>query len=160
MPNWCHNRVRVHGEAGELRRLTSHVRGVDHESKPLAFSLEKIQPTPPALLKGDAWHDWRLEHWGTKWETWNVSATHAQDDCFEVEFCTAYVPPLAALRTLSGEFPDLTIEVVYSEPNCEIAGKCVLRRGRVTRSQDKGEHYEAVEFLRREWPSQVETWSY
>jgi len=58
MPNWCENQLTVVGPDEELKRLRVVARR-DGDEGIKEFSLEELLPTPPELLKGDKWYDWR-----------------------------------------------------------------------------------------------------
>ncbi len=69
------------------------------------------------------WYDWRLEHWDTKWDAYDVEVTDGDDiDGFEVEFNTAWSPPEAVCHAMREQYPNLSISWFYDEPGCEIAG--------------------------------------
>lgn len=56
------------------------------------------------------WNDWRLEKWGTKWNTNGA-------DCWKDGFVfdTAWSTPEPAMRTLSELYPDVEIFIKYAD---------------------------------------------
>ena len=70
----------------------------------------------------DRWYDWRLQHWDTKWDAYNVEVTDDDPDQVEVEFDTAWSPPEAICHAIREQYPDLSVSWFYDEPGCEIAG--------------------------------------
>ena len=77
--------------------------------------------------EGENWYDWRVEHWGTKWEV-NDPVFILQDDfdgkmtrliCF---FDTAWSPPLDAYEHFLAQDGGCEIEAYYCEPGCQFAG--------------------------------------
>ena len=122
MPNWCENRVEVSGE-GE--RVKSFVEAVKSEES--AFDFEKIMATPPDLLnvvadgKNYSWYQWRLEHWGTKWNT-DAPSCDNHGDLAIYHFDTAWSPPEGICKLVRDQWPDLSITWFYNEPGMAIAG--------------------------------------
>ena len=73
-------------------------------------------------ISDQRWYDWRVNHWGTKWDCYDVVVTDEDPDQFEVEFNTAWAPPEPICHAIRDEYPDLAISWFYDEPGCEIAG--------------------------------------
>ena len=55
------------------------------------------------------WYDWRLEHWGTKWNAYHTQIDH-QGDFLELIFDTAWSCPEPIFKALSEKFPLLSFE--------------------------------------------------
>ena len=70
----------------------------------------------------DRWYDWRLQHWDTKWDAYDVHIVDDDPDCTEIEVNTAWSPPEAICYAMREQYPDLSISWFYDEPGCEIAG--------------------------------------
>lgn len=71
------------------------------------------------------WYDWRLAHWGTKWDIGYAvevdnSAT-VKDGQFTVGFDSAWSPPIDAYDKLVEMGFD--ISAYYFEPGCDFCGK-------------------------------------
>jgi len=150
MPNHCKNRVTIYGsghDTDDTRAQIAKIKAIfDDESIFTHFIPEPDWantpnkdgelPTQPAddnpyhmpFFKStgnqDArWYDWRLQHWDTKWDAYDVEVTDGDDiDGFEVEFNTAWSPPEAVCEAMREQYPDLSISWFYDEPGCEIAG--------------------------------------
>jgi len=73
-------------------------------------------------ISDQRWYDWRVNHWGTKWDCYDVEVTDDDPDQFEVEFNTAWSPPEPICAAIRDEYPDLAVSWFYDEPGCEIAG--------------------------------------
>ena len=73
-------------------------------------------------LRDERWYDWRLQHWDTKWDAYEVSIDDDDPDQLEVEFDTAWSPPEAICHAMREQYPDLSVSWFYDEPGCEIAG--------------------------------------
>lgn len=51
------------------------------------------------------WYEWRIEHWGTKWDAYDVRWVDE-----ELVFSTAWSPAVPVIRTLSRMFPTVRID--------------------------------------------------
>jgi hypothetical protein len=129
VPNWCTNTMVVLGEPERITALLEAVKSeqeVDGVIEPLSF--ERILPTPPSLLADETeaasasgempgWYEWRIEHWGTKWEVFgcDLEDQRALGRCV-FSFETAWAPPEPVIEHLSRRFPDLHFGVTCIEP--------------------------------------------
>jgi len=144
MPNWCHNKLRVTGDAGAVERFREAVKT---DEQPLSF--ERILPTPADLLEEGGimpgWYIWRINHWGTKWdasfdepfvalgaETADPDASprgeaeSTIDDSVLYQFDTAWSPPESIMIVLGRKYPDLTFTLEFGEPGMEFAGRITV----------------------------------
>lgn len=130
MPNWCHNIVEVKGKKEEVVRFLNDLIGKPQilriNAKNLKATSEegvlvelealrqensecltycKIMPQPDNVLLGDEdWYDWRLEHWGVKWDIAELSVKDMlsvindpiNEDENEFHTCFDYSTPWAA----------------------------------------------------------------
>lgn len=109
MPNWIKNEVRISGDSKRIEELAAFMKtGSGNDEN--VFSFEKIEPTPAELLAGDGWYAWRIEHWGTKW-----NSAEAYRTAYGYDFETAWSTPLEAMMKLGAMFPDLTFEVKFAD---------------------------------------------
>ena len=104
--NWLHSK---RGEVGELPVPVENDFGISHRFK-------------STDVADDRWYDWRLAHWDTKWDAYDVAITDDDPDCLEIQFETAWSPPEAVCNALREQYPDLAISWFFDEPGCEIAG--------------------------------------
>ena len=122
MPNWCQNNLRINKSA---RVFVEKFTTTDDQGN-LYFDLEKILPTPADLLQGDGWYDWRITHWGPKWNTHSNFACEVESelayDSFSISFDSAWTPPIEALRLMAENDPEIFFEMYYYEPGCFFAG--------------------------------------
>jgi len=141
MPNWCENILRIEDCSKELEQyLTTE-----------GFSFEKMKPTPPELLAGSGWYDWRVKNWGTKWdleerEQKEVTAQLLSDSTdFNAVFMTAWSPPCQAIAALSEKFPDDKFILEYLEQGIGFCGTAQISKG-VSVEYDLWESEEPAEF--------------
>jgi hypothetical protein len=105
------------------------------------LSFEKIKPTPPELLEGNGWYDWRLENWGTKWDLSEEEQREVADQLiseiadFQATFMTAWSPPLQAIAALSEMFPNDQFTLDYFESGCWFAGTAIISEGQIDDNQ-------------------------
>jgi hypothetical protein len=132
MPNYCYNRVEINGEGAE--KIANKI-----ESKETPFDFTKIFPEPdydkieveptfPNKETDDSdfsmpkWWDWRVQNWGTKWNSFDCEVTILEDDQVEYTFNTAWGPPEGVIYKLRELYPDVSITAFYDEPGMELAG--------------------------------------
>jgi Ferredoxin-like domain in Api92-like protein len=125
---FCRNRLTVTGPGDVLERFADRVQT---EEQPLSF--ETIAPTPQELLKS-GWYEWRIEHWGTKWdaefedigEPLLIRRTRAT-----YVFLTAWSPPVEWLRPASEAYPELIFRLDYVDQEGLYSGVQEVRNGEV-----------------------------
>ena len=115
-PDWANqplltsdNRFTKYGNDGELPILQTDSYG----------DCLRFQSTG---IADQRWYDWRVNHWGTKWDCYDVEVTDDDPECLEIQFNTAWSPPEAICHALREQYPDVSISWFYDEPGCEIAG--------------------------------------
>jgi len=108
MPNWCQNEVTLyHNDPTMLARAEAAIAA--------GSLLNEFVPMPTELKDNDGcgWYDWRLNHWGTKWdidgEVWDKT-----DDSIVLSFESAWSPPIEAYRVMEAEH-GFTIYASYEE---------------------------------------------
>ncbi len=96
MPNHCNNTLTIKSDnAGLLRNLMNDL--TNAEGNMYSF-LEKLVPfTADIAHKWD--YDWCVQHWGTKWDIYDVTYASLDGDTLELSFMSAWSPPIEALVT-------------------------------------------------------------
>ena len=130
MSDLCRNRLTL---SGDTQELAAFVERVKTDEQPLSF--ETIAPTPEDLLK-EGWYEWRIEHWGTKWdaefedvtEPLRVRRTRAT-----YVFVTVFGPPVSWIERASEAFPALTFRLDYAAVDGSFSGVKEVRGGEVVR---------------------------
>jgi len=145
MPNWCENKLGISGPEGELNLFLLRAKG--EEGKPLSF--QSLYPMPEELAgtssPGDSpnWYDWRVQHWGTKWDVGDVHAAEGSATSVEFSFDTAWAPPTALIEKVSEDFPGLRFRLDYAEMGMCFAGFEERQAGELLEgSQGTPEDYE------------------
>lgn len=86
----------------------------------LGFSYEESLDWGRKLLRNEIlygerdWYDWRMKHWGTKWNAMGVTMTYQGSCEVDYEFDTANTFPEEIYLSLSAQFPDLQIDVEFA----------------------------------------------
>jgi len=52
------------------------------------------EPRDDAGEPTSGWYDWRLEHWGTKWDIYNATCDRMDANTLVLSFDTAWSPPI------------------------------------------------------------------
>lgn len=128
MPNHVINSVRFDSRLDEIQEFVKGENGI--------FDFNKITPMPPDVEASTEertagiplWYIWSNQHWGTKWNCYEVEHCH-----YGFQFLTAWDTPKPIFIALSEKFPDVTITVDFADEdtgghNC---GTFVLKQGAV-----------------------------
>lgn len=155
MPNWCHNSLVVDGEPAHVRVFVDRARGPkadDGREQPLTLTAHVPEPS----LDPEAAYEWRLAHWGCKWDadfgdglgttmeadSADVDATLetlgavSEDGSAIFPFLTPNSPPLAWLVGASREHSNLRFVLRWAEPGLELAGETTAVAGDVVGYED------------------------
>ena len=80
MTNMCQNNMKITGAISEITRFKQTCIRTVYENKPAQFDFNAIDPMPDFFGDNDALpyndahkaeFDWRVEHWGTKWNAYD-----------------------------------------------------------------------------------------
>jgi len=146
MPNHCHNRVTVYGSGNDTDETRAQIAKIKEifesdtifghfipepdwattPNKDGELPVAREYPYPPHFPKSgeidQRWYDWRLQHWNTKWDAYDLEVADDDEDQLEVTFNTAWSPPDSVCSAFRDKYPDLAVSWFYDEPGCEIAG--------------------------------------
>ncbi len=150
MPNWCQNVLLLKGPTAEVSRLLETVQGEDKTSlslaKIIAVPEELKQLTAPnrdedeeerltRMYGAKDWYEFQVNNWGTKWDVdariiHDSNATSvgyqsftAPDERYvQMEFDSAWSPPMYAIDMLAKQFPKVKIHHAYDESGSDFSG--------------------------------------
>lgn len=124
------------------------------ESADTIFSFHSVIPQPDHLLDEDDprrltktpkvesgndvmpdWYNWRVQHWGTKWDVTDVYLRETKVS-MSYEFETAWSPAEPVVRRLSEKFPNAYITLTYNEPGMGFKGSISFKDGEVMRETE------------------------
>jgi hypothetical protein len=106
MPNDCGNTVIIIGQEKDIDLF---------EEKGLSFSY--FFPPPE-----DAEDNWHSDHWGTKWDCYDMTVERNGAYGIEFKFSTAWAPPIAFLTHLLRQYPRCWMKLQWCEPMMMCAG--------------------------------------
>lgn len=151
MPNHCSNELVVTGPDKELDRFKEFAKGrylasecfeaddelTNGEDKP--FEANNFVPMPKAVRdEADAWYDWCVDNWGTKWGAYDCEVSKEPKALFYV-FSTAWGPfEDFFMKKVSKLFPKLCFTWTWDEPSSEFDGLTTVADGEITH-QETGE---------------------
>ena len=141
MPNHCNNEVTLQCPSEEVAiRLQELLAGEES-----LFDFNCLCPEPKELLDKtddpdtkaeriaryghDDWYDWRLAHWGNKWNSYDCSLDDSDIRSGRLLYCflTAWGPPdgicSKLMAHLDDEAPDTKVSWFYYEPMNGIRGQ-------------------------------------
>ena len=157
MPNHCMNTLSITGPQQDVETFKEFAQ---HQKEQL--DITKFAPMPDELKNtespnrdGDSatrllqtygapdWFTWAVDHWGTKWEPYDVERTEPDDTTLEYHFCTAWSPLSDQLiETMSKRFPSLLLKLSYEEPGMAFEGHCNAQDGQILESECHGIEFE------------------
>lgn len=108
MPNWCMNDLRITGEEKDILSFIEANKGDDGE-----FHFYTLVPEPE---NNDNWYDWRINNWGTKWDTDDVDVQKLDDNNYRLYFTTAWSPPIYWLETAIKDYKHLKFKLHSADP--------------------------------------------
>ena len=138
MPNHCSNRIEISGEPKDVKIVKKFLK-----SEERIFDFNNIRPMPKELEDTNAptrepdsfesrrlrklhnvdnWYDWRILHWGTKWNSYDGEIDDKNDEYIVYRFDTAWSPPTPVIEALREKFKDISVSAFFDEPGMEIAG--------------------------------------
>jgi hypothetical protein len=142
MPNWCSNTLKVHSTNVEKLKefKTWVIVNSKADSEPI-FTFEKIHPVPLVLLDtqpfasgsensdeliekygASDWYTWRVTNWGTKWDAADSNIIADDEQNLIVWFDTAWSPPIAWVKWVAAQWPELSFSLLFEEPGCDFCG--------------------------------------
>tara|TARA_R110002110_G_scaffold149266_1_gene340571 strand:+ start:88 stop:528 length:441 start_codon:yes stop_codon:yes gene_type:complete len=144
MPNHCFNKVTISVGDADGQNLKVLVDTLKSEENQTDFDFNAILPMPPELENvdwseaeemndiirarykkehgSDNWYDWRVNNWGTKWNSYSCFLEEEEDDYVVYTFNTAWGPPTGVIEALREQCPDFSISAFFDEPGMEEAG--------------------------------------
>ena len=145
MPNWCDGTLVVEGDTTQLKELMDYLNspfereyadsGKQKFSNPVFSFWNVVKPSEDemdAYVNTEAWWDWNISHWGTKWDIANVDgenyfSTHLNTDSLEsgkisYSFATAWSPCSPVVALIAEKFPTLRLTYTFVEPGMDFWG--------------------------------------
>lgn len=149
MPNWCYNKIEIHGSEEERNKFhrflnaeieTRNSDEADSDLSPLLSFVPMPEYYKTQAGFNDGGYDWCVRNWGTKWSEHGLIVESSRD-CDTISFDTAWSPPIEGYKHISSFFDDLTFCHIWSELGMCVAGFSVYRRGMTITLQDIDERF-------------------
>ena len=125
MPNWCSNYLIVEGDLNELKDFKSKTIK-ESDNGGLKFTMEELLPTPKDMLEDTgvmpAWYNWRVENWGTKWDTDTYDVDENDELNLKIGYNTAWAPNEAFIKYASDKYPNLKFKLTFEEAGMGFCG--------------------------------------
>lgn len=123
MPDWTYNSITIKKGRSSDENWKYIVDTFNESEEGGVFGLmEKFLPQPEDI--GDAWYEWRINHWGTKWDIAVTDLAH-EDESISFSEQTAWAPPSSFLRFLCHKF-GLDIRNEYNDGGQITYGKMIV----------------------------------
>ena len=144
MPNHCFNKISISEGNADGQSLQVLIESLKSEENQTDFDFNAILPMPPELenvswseaeemndiIKAKYkkefgsinWYDWRVDKWGTKWNSYNCEIVEHEDDYVVYTFDTAWGPPTGVIEALREQCPDFHVSAFFDEPGMEVGG--------------------------------------
>ena len=142
MPNNVTNVLTVEGVSEErAAEILAAIRMDDVEGR-RSIDFNKIIPMPEDVFRGNLgeeerqlygrnnWYAWSIEHWNTKWNSYDYDGAPYHDDSNQIEFMTAWTAPSPVIERLSRMFPDAQFRHAWADEDigCNV-GEIVYQDG-------------------------------
>jgi hypothetical protein len=97
MPNHTDNRVILsHDDSQQIDNIYNVMNTDDTE----LCNYLVPEPRDDAGEPTSGWYDWRLQHWGTKWDIYNATCERMDANTLVMSFDTAWSPPIPVFDKL------------------------------------------------------------
>lgn len=106
MPNWTFNIIKLEGSKEDIQSIKDIILSVDEDGTKF-FDFNKVIPMPEEYNEGDKWYDWRVENWGTKWNSDQTQIFNDTPTKLGLSFNTAWAHPVPVLNKLNQLFPNV-----------------------------------------------------
>jgi hypothetical protein len=143
---------------------------------------ELLEQTSPAMWRGDEndedgkkefekqldelkekygytdWYNWRVDNWGTKWDTAESEVDEMDGKSLIVHYNTAWGPNDGFVKFASKVYPSLKFRLSYEEPGMGFCGILICKDGEVD-IEDQDDLQWADEYDNLvEWDNEKERW--
>lgn len=128
MANIITNILTINGTTEDVAKVREFIKGANGE--PISF--QSFLPIPEELNDNLDRMMWKFMHWGTEWDADSVfdETINAPN---RIIFNTVNSSPILAMKALSSNFPDVTLDFIFSDEYPGLfAGEYTLTGGAIT----------------------------
>jgi hypothetical protein len=152
MPNYVSNQLKVYGTDELLNQFKNENIKVIYEDNVEGLDFGAVVPEPTfdspeeqEKFNRENWYDWRIENWGTKWNSCS-SWYELEKEEMIIGFDTAWSPPENWFRELVKKYPNLHFYLTYDEAGMGFMGEMEGRDGVVV--DDRSWDMEKDDYIR------------
>ena len=120
MPNWCDCRATIEAPPETI----AEIRKILESEEPALLGWMVPEP----VYEGDQdWYNWRIDHWGVKWD---ISSPYIIDEgtsYITFEFTSPWGPPVEAFYTWAREHEGVEFNLDYFEPGVQFVGSAIYQ---------------------------------
>ena len=131
--NWCENELEICGSDADVEKFMKE----NMEDGELLFAKAVPEPEYESVRER---YDWRIQNWGTKWET---RIHYTEEGYNTLYFETAWGPPDSWLESVANKYPNLCFSLRFAEPGYDFSGIIKWEYGELVENEegDCGEYY-------------------
>lgn len=127
MPNHTENLLTIGGDMNVRKDFTRRIKGNNG-----LIDFTALYPMP----EGENWYNWNCNHWGTKWEPYDVGQWEFDEKHQSIRYHTAWTPPTEFYLYISTLFPQLIFKQEYIDEGCDFIGFNIIQNGKIIEEQD------------------------
>lgn len=148
MPNWCSNSIVITGDKDKIKKIKRVLQSMDTKQDNIGVFQTLVgrdeNLSESQYHEGGAWYHSNIDRFGCKWDiNWDDSNIDMDsDDCITMSPQTAWSPPDGFCRLLAQQY-EVKVELEYSEPGCDFAGRLLVHPD----GQEESESYDYLEGL-------------
>lgn len=83
------------------------------------------------LYGAEDWYRWHIDNWGTKWDASSTCVEQLDDQNFNVQFHTAWSPPIDWFEKVIPMYPQLEFDLIFDEESQDYCGRMTGRKGEI-----------------------------
>lgn len=111
--------VQNFGADGKIETLHKYIDNV--------FNFQSVVPMPESERYNS--YDWRIENWGTKWNSYELGDVYLDNNELMYSFSTAWSPPIPVIQKLSTIFSGVEIEHKFIDEGWGFAAEQTWKAG-------------------------------
>jgi hypothetical protein len=83
------------------------------------------------LYGAEDWYRWNIDNWGTKWDASSTCVEQLDDTNFNVQFNTAWSPPIDWFEKVIPMYPQLEFDLIFDEESQDYCGRMTGKNGEI-----------------------------
>lgn len=126
--HYCSNELVVTGPVADVAAFVHTVEGDED-----LLTFQRLVPEPgfAGISGAKGWLNWRMAHWGCKWDALDVERSQTSRTAVRYNYETGFGVAVNPIREASFTWPELTFALSYAAPGDRYAGAITFRAGAV-----------------------------